>query len=52
MVANWTGHGAADSKRGWQLIEFDESGKIAWTLYDPERFGSIHGFILLEAPGL
>lgn len=52
MVANWTGHGAADSKRGWQLIEFDETGKVVWTLYDPERFGSIHGFILLEAPGL
>ena len=48
MVANWTGHGVADSKRGWQLIEFDEAGKVAWTLYDPERFGSIHGFVLLD----
>lgn len=52
LVANWTGHGAADSKRGWQLIEFNEDGKVAWTLYDPERFGSIHGFVVLEAPGL
>jgi len=52
LVANWTGHGAADSRRGWQLIEFDENGKVAWTLYDPERFGSIHGFVVLEAPGL
>lgn len=48
MVANWTGHGAADSKRGWQIVEFDENGKVAWTLYDPERFGSIHGFVVLD----
>lgn len=49
LVANWTGHGRDDSKRGWQLIEFDESGKVAWTLYDPRRYGSIHGFVVLEA---
>lgn len=48
LVANWTGHGRDDSKRGWQLIEFDENGKVAWTLYDPQRFGSIHGFVVLE----
>ena len=47
MVANWTGHGANDSRRGWQLIEFDAEGKVAWSLYDPEHFGSIHGFVLL-----
>ena len=53
MGANWAGYGAADSNRnGWQLIEFDETGKGVWTLYDSERSGSIHGFILLEAPGL
>ena len=52
LVANWTGHGANDSRRGWQLIEFDAEGKVAWSLYDPERFGSVHGFVVLEAPGL
>ena len=52
LVANWTGHGAKDSRRGWQLIEFDTEGKVAWSLYDPERFGSVHGFVVLEAPGL
>ena len=52
LVANWTGHGAKDSRRGWQLIEFDAEGKVAWSLYDPERFGSVHGFVVLEAPGL
>jgi len=50
LVANWTGHKKDDSKRGWQLIEFDQSGKAAWTLYDPERYGSIHGFVVLEWP--
>ena len=48
LVANWTGHGRDDSRRGWQLMEFDKDGKVVWTLYDPERFGSIHGFEVLE----
>lgn len=52
LVANWTGHGAGDSKRGWQLLEFDETGKVVWSLYDPALFGSIHGFVVLAYPGL
>ena len=48
LVANWTGHGKDDSRRGWQLIEFDQNGKVAWTLYDPATYGSIHGFVVLE----
>ena len=52
LVANWTGHGAGDSKRGWQLLEFDGAGKVVWSLYDPARFGSIHGFVMLAYPGL
>ena len=48
LVANWTGHGRDDSRKGWQLIEFDAEGKVAWTLYDPARYGSIHGFVVLE----
>ena len=46
-VANWTGHGANDSKRGWQVIEFDEKGNAVWHLDDPARFGSIHGIDVL-----
>ena len=47
-VANWTGHGANDSTRGWQVIEFDADGRVVWHLDDPVRFGSIHGLDVLE----
>ena len=47
-VANWTGHGENDSKRGWQVIEFDEKGNVVWHLDDSARFGSIHGLDVLE----
>ena len=47
-VANWTGHGANDSTRGWQVIEFDAEGRVVWHLDDPVRFGSIHGLDVLE----
>ncbi len=50
VVSNWTGHGPNDSRRGWQLIEFDSAGKVAWTLHNPEVYGSVHGFVALEAP--
>ncbi len=48
---NWTGHGGDDSRRGWQVVEFDADGHSIWHLYDPERFGSISGIVVLEAPG-
>ena len=47
-VANWTGHGENDSKRGWQVIEFDEKGNAVWHLDDPTRFGSIHGIDVID----
>ena len=49
-IANWTGHGAQDSNRGWQVIEFDEKGKVVWTLHDPATFGSVSGVVVLETP--
>ena len=52
LVSNWTGHGANDSKKGWQLIEFNADGQVNWSLYDPKRYGSIHGFVELEGPNL
>ena len=52
LVTNWTGHRPDDSKKGWQLIEFDANREVSWTLYDPKRYGSIHGFVELEGPGL
>ena len=48
---NWTGHGENDSEKGWQVVEFDADGNSIWHLYDPDRFGSISGIVVLEAPG-
>lgn len=48
-LAHWTGHGAEDSWKGWQAVEFDPSGKVVWRLDSPERFGSISGIVVLEA---
>lgn len=48
MVANWTGHGANDSKTGWQVIEFDAQGKVVWHLHDPVAYGSISGIDIIR----
>lgn len=48
LVANWTGHGANDSKTGWQVIEFDAEGKVAWHLHDPAAYGSISGIDIIR----
>jgi len=45
MVANWTGHGADDSKKGWQAIEFAPDGSVVWHLWDPAKYGSISGVL-------
>ena len=47
-VANWTGHGAQDSYRGWQVVEFAPSGEVVWRLDSPERYGSISGVLEIE----
>ena len=46
-MAHWTGHGADDSKMGWQVVEFDREGNAVWHLHDPARFGSIAGIDVL-----
>lgn len=48
-VCNWTGHGWEDSKRGWQVLEFDEKGEVVWHLDDWEMFGSLSGIDVLES---
>lgn len=48
MVCNWTGHGARDSEKAPQLLEFDSDGKIVWQWHDPQRAGSLHGVIVLD----
>jgi len=48
VMCNWTGHGAKDSAKGAQLVEFDKDGKIVWTWHDPSRAGTLHGVIILD----
>jgi len=48
LVCNWTGHGANDSAKGPQLLEFDSAGKMVWTWHDAAVAGTLHGVILLD----
>lgn len=48
MVANWTGHGARDSEKGPQVVEFDKAGKIVWKWQDADRAGSLHGLAVIK----
>ena len=48
VVANWTGHGAQDSNKGAQLLEFNPEGKLVWAWHDPKMAGSINGVIVLD----
>ncbi|MCL2104410.1 MAG: hypothetical protein FWH21_05055 [Kiritimatiellaeota bacterium] len=48
IVANWNGHGAEDSKNGWQILEFDGEGACVWNLHDPVAYGSITGVIVIK----
>jgi hypothetical protein len=47
LLSNWTGHGANDSVRGWQVIEFDELGRVVWHFHDPAKIGSVSGILPL-----
>ncbi|MDR3182288.1 MAG: hypothetical protein LBT89_05085, partial [Planctomycetaceae bacterium] len=48
VLATWTGHGAKDSDKGQQLVEFDRDGKIVWTWHDTKLAGSLNGVIVLD----
>lgn len=48
VVCNWTGHGANDSAKGAQLLQFNGAGEVVWKWHDPVRAGSIHGVIILD----
>ncbi len=48
VIANWTGHGANDSEKGVQLLEYDPDGNIVWRWHDPKAAGSIHNAVVLE----
>ena len=48
VQCNWTGHGAQDSAKGVQIVEFDAAGRIVWQWHHPELAGSIHGVLVLD----
>jgi len=48
LVANWTGHGANDSEKGVQILEYDAAGKIVGQWHDPQAAGSIHNALVVE----
>ena len=48
VQCNWTGHGAQDSAKGVQLVEFNPEGKPVWTWHDSTAAGSLHGVIVLD----
>lgn len=48
VIANWTGHGADDSKKGTQIVEFDSKGQLVWKWHKPDQAGSINGVIVLD----
>ena len=48
IVANWTGHGANDSEKGVQILEYDTAGNIVGYWHDPKNAGSIHNAVVVE----
>jgi hypothetical protein len=48
VVANWTGHGAQDSSKGVQVLQYSPAGQLVWKWHDPARAGSINGVIILD----
>lgn len=48
VAATWTGHGANDSTKGQQVVEFAPDGTIVWKWHDPQMAGSIHAVIVLD----
>jgi hypothetical protein len=48
VVATWTGHGANDSNKGVQLVEFDDKGAVVWKWHNPKLAGSINNVIILD----
>lgn len=48
VVSNWTGHGAKDSEKAPQLLEYAPDGRIVWQWHDAGRAGSLHGVLVLD----
>ena len=48
VICNWTGHGANDSSKGVQIVQYSAGGKLVWQWHDSARAGSINGVIILD----
>ncbi len=48
VVCNWTGHGAQDSSKGVQILQYNTAGQLVWKWHDPARAGTINGVIMLD----
>ncbi|MCX7009656.1 MAG: hypothetical protein NTY53_20825, partial [Kiritimatiellaeota bacterium] len=48
VVCNWTGHGAEDSTKAPQLLEYAPDGKLVGQWHDAKMAGSLHGIIVLD----
>jgi hypothetical protein len=48
VVSHWTGHGANDSAKGWQAIEFEPGGNRVWTWHQPATAGTAHGILVID----
>jgi len=48
VICNWTGHGARDSDKGVQLVEYTPAGELVWKWHDAQLAGSLDGIIVLD----
>jgi hypothetical protein len=48
VVCNWTGHGADDSAKAPQLLEYTADGQLIGQWHDAKLAGSLHGVIVLD----
>ena len=51
-MAHWTGHSMRDLSKGAQVVAFDASGNVVWRLEDQQRFKSVIGMDVIDAPEL
>jgi hypothetical protein len=48
VVCNWTGHGAQDSSKGVQILQYNAAGQLVWKWHDPAQAGTINGAIIMD----
>ena len=48
ICAHWAGHGATAAKNAYQLLQFDQDGKLVWYWHDPQRASGALQAIIIE----